>query len=158
MFATPFQSRDLRYAKALMPIIAAVEKGEITISPSGSRYLVAIKIDGHVINLIPKKSKTQKQIKATTWGFNFTTMERDSLAQMVNSNQRVFLCLICGDKALCAIEGKAAVGVMTPDSGKQQLSLRVKFKNGMFYVINSNKIPVCIRKYSRSYSTIEADA
>jgi len=152
MIVTAFQKSDLWYGKAIMPIIAAVENAELTISRSGCRYLVEINRNGHVIQIIPKKGTPQPRIKtkAPTWGFNFTSRERDFLARMVNSDQTVFLCLVCGEKALYVLKGNAAIDAMTPGMVKPQMALSVQLKNGMYYMMSPNTRRIPIRPSSRS--------
>jgi hypothetical protein len=137
MIVTTFQTGDLWYGRALMPIIAAVENAEITIRRSGSRYIVSINRNGHAIQIMPKYGtpQTRSKTKTISWGFNFTSKERDSLAQMVNNDQTVFLCLVCGAKAFCALKGKAAIEAMTPETGKPQKALCVQLKNGRYYLM-----------------------
>lgn len=139
MIVTALQKGDLLYGRALMPIIASVGNAEITIRRSGSRYIVSIHRNGHAIQIMPKYSRphTRTKNKTTTWGFNFTSKERDYLAQQVNSEQTVFLCLVCGASALYALKAKTAIEAMNPDMEKRQKALRVQLKNGRYYLIGS---------------------
>jgi hypothetical protein len=152
MIVTTIQKGDLWYGRAFMPIIAAVGNAEITISRSGSRYIVSINRNGHVIQIMPKygRPQTRTKTKTITWGFNLTCKERDSLAQMVNNDQTVFLCLVCGAKAFCAIKGKAAIEAMNPETGKPQQALRVQLKNGRYYLMGPRTKNVSRSPSSRS--------
>lgn len=138
-------SRDLWYAKALLPVFEHEQCKEIG-RIDGKR--AAWRINGE--RLIIAKKGTPGGQRTRYWQFTF---KPDELTFCAEEGKRGKLCLllVCG-KAVCVLSWREAQQIMRPvDDGKQKW-LRVRTKNKQWYVVkgaNASAEPLLTERTSR---------
>jgi hypothetical protein len=119
------RQQDIWHAKALLPALTNPEFQRLECIPGKrTRYI----LNGERL-LIIKQGKTRKRKAHLIWQFNFSAQEAKSLSVAVNSNQKVFLCLVCDNVAVCILKGEQGMSYLGNGAGDRQLSLWAEKKN-----------------------------
>jgi hypothetical protein len=115
------QEQDLYHGAALTQIVE--HKSFTALNRASSKYgHYIVNADRHVFVKYRKTSRSP-------WQHTFSAEEVKALAKAIESSDKVWLCLVCGNQTICAL-GKAEIQTVLDLSANNQQWVRVEVPAG----------------------------
>lgn len=95
---------------------------------------------GHyLINADTRLFVKYRSSEESPWQFNFSPPELQGIREDLETGAHVFLCLVCGETTICALDSEEMAQLMDISSTTQQrISVEVRQVRGSMWVSGSN--------------------